>query len=288
MGEHLVSRKQKRMRGRTLPARITAVVSDVDGTLVRRDKSLSERTISSVARLRDAGTAFALVSSRPPRGMTALIERLGISTFVAGFNGGVIATPDLSPVRHHLIAPDVAASAIATIEAAGVEAWVFSGRDWCVRDPNGLRVDFERRTVGFDPTIVADFSAAAQSAAKLVAVSDDGPLLLRVQSELRGLDASAARSQAYYLDVTHPRANKGDALRELARLMGVDVAQVAVLGDGENDLALFEAAGLSIAMGNAAAGVKAKADFVTRSNDEDGVAEALDWFVLRGMRTALA
>ena len=276
------------MSDRTLPARIAAVVSDVDGTLLRHDKSLAAKTISTVTRLRDAGIAFAVVSSRPPRGLTALVDGLNISTFVAGFNGGVIATPDLSPVRRHLIAPDVASQAVAAIERAGVEAWVFSDRDWCVRDPQGLRVDFERRTVGFDPTVVADFSAVAQNAAKIVAVSDDAPLLRRVQDGLRGLDANVARSQTYYLDLTHPQANKGDALREMARLMGVDAARIAVLGDGENDIPLFKAAGLSIAMGNAAATVKAEADFVTGANDEDGAAAAIEWFVTRGMRTALA
>jgi len=275
------------MSDRTLPARIAAVVSDVDGTLLRHDKSLSARTVSTVTGLRDAGIGFAIVSSRPLRGLTALIEGLRISTFVAGFNGGVIATPDLSPVRRHLIAPAVATQAVAAIERAGVEAWIFSERDWCVRDRQGLRVDFERRTVGFDPTIVPNFSAVAQHAAKIVAVSDDAPLLRRLQDGLRGLDANVARSQSYYLDLTHPQANKGDALRELARLMGVGAAQIAVLGDGENDIPLFKAAGLSIAMSNAAATVKAEADFATGANDEDGAAEAIEWFVLRGMRTAL-
>jgi Cof subfamily protein (haloacid dehalogenase superfamily) len=276
------------MSGRNLPDRIAAVVSDVDGTLLRTDKSLATATTDTVRRLRDAGIAFAVVSSRPPRGLTRLIEQLGISTFVAGFNGGIIAKPDLSPVRCHLVSPDVAEEAIAAIEAAGADPWVFSGPDWCIRDPGGVRVDLERRTVGFDPTVVRDFSTVARSAAKIVAVSNDPPRLARVQDGLRGLDANIARSQAYYLDVTHPRANKGDALRELARLMQIDVAQVAVLGDGENDVALFKAAGLSIAMGNAAPDVAREADFVTGTNDDDGAAAALEWFVLGGRRTSPA
>ncbi|MBV8840964.1 MAG: HAD-IIB family hydrolase, partial [Alphaproteobacteria bacterium] len=142
-------------------------------------------------------------------------------------------------------------------------------------------------TVRFDPVVVADFSAVARSAFKIVAVSNDPSLLSRLQNDLGGLDANIARSQTYYLDVTHPLANKGDAVRELARLMQVDVGEVAVLGDGENDVAMFRAAGLSIAMGNAAPDVAAEADFVTASNNEDGVARALDWFVLRGLRRPL-
>jgi Cof subfamily protein (haloacid dehalogenase superfamily) len=241
-------------------------------------------------KLRDARIAFAIVSSRPPRGLKMLIRRLSITTFVAGFNGGVIARPDLSIVASHLIAPDVAAKAIAAIQEAGAQAWVFAGEDWCIRDPNGPHVDLERRTVGFDPVIVSDFSSVAHAAAKIVAVSDDGALLARLQHDLRrafGAGADASRSQAYYLDITHPRANKGDALRELSRLMQVSPSHVAVLGDGENDLALFAHAGLSIAMGNAAPGVAQAADFVTGTNDTDGAAAALDWFVLGGRREAM-
>jgi Cof subfamily protein (haloacid dehalogenase superfamily) len=281
---------RKAMSGREPSPAIAAVVSDVDGTLVRSDKSLSEQTVAAIARLRDAGIAFALVSSRPPRGLKALIERLGIMTFVAGFNGGVIARPDLSIVASHLIAPDVASETIEAIEKAGADAWAFSGEDWYVRKRDGAHVDLERRTVGFDPTTVPDFSGLTQAAAKIVAVSDDGALLARLQNDLRdalGPKANAIRSQAYYLDITSPRANKGDALHELARLMKVSPVHIAVLGDGENDVPLFAQAGLSIVMGNAEPDVMQAADFVTRSNDADGVAAALDWFVLGGRRTAM-
>lgn len=278
------------MTGRALPTRIAAVVSDVDGTLVRRDKALTPRTVETVAKLRGAGIPFAIVSSRPPRGLTMLIERLDITTFVAGFNGGVIARPNLSIVASHLIAPGMARHAIPAIEAAGAHAWVFSGRDWLIRDPNGPRVGLEQRTVGFGPTIVDDFTPVAGTVAKIVAVSDDSAVLTRLQNELRGTlgdGATIVRSQAYYLDITHPLANKGDALLELARLMNVAPSQVAVIGDGENDIALFAQAGLSIAMGNAAAGVAEAADFITGPNDLDGAAAAIEWFVLSGKRAAI-
>jgi Cof subfamily protein (haloacid dehalogenase superfamily) len=276
--------------GRAPPTRIAAVVSDVDGTLVRSDKTLTAQTIETVAALRRAGIPFAIVSSRPPRGLTMLIERLDITTFVAGFNGGVIARPDLSTVVSHLIAPDVARRVIAAIDAAGAHAWVFSGRDWLIRDPHGPRVELEQRTVGFGPTIVDDFASAADTAAKIVAVSDDSAVLTRLQNELRDAlrdSATVVRSQSYYLDITHPLANKGAALLELSSLMDLAPPQVAVIGDGENDIALFAQAGLSIAMGNAAPGVTDAADFVTTSNDLDGAAAAIDWFVLRGKRVAL-
>jgi len=277
------------MSGRALPTTITAVVSDVDGTLVRSDKTLAERTIVSVKKLRDAGIAFAVVSSRPPRGLKVLIEGLGITTFVAGFNGGVIARPDLSIVASHLIAPDAATKAIAAIERAGADAWVFARQDWCVRDPNGPHVDLQR-TVGFDPITVSSFSSLLSAAAKIVAVSDDGALLTGLQNDLcgaLGVNANVSRSQAYYLDITHPLANKGETLHGLSRLMNVAPSHIAVLGDGENDVPLFAQAGLGIAMGNAAPDVARAADFVTGTNDADGAAAVLEWFVLGGRREAM-
>jgi Cof subfamily protein (haloacid dehalogenase superfamily) len=274
-------------RRHSLPENIVAVVSDVDGTLVRNDKSVSPRSVEAVRTLRDAGVKFAIVSSRPPRGLKAIVSRLQITTPVAGFNGGIIASPDLSVITNHLIAPEVAQHAVEAIESSGANAWVFSGDDWFIRDRNGPRVALEERTVGFSPAVVTDFAAVIGAAAKIVAVSDDFALLTRLQGEVRGTLSGLAnivRSQTYYLDFTHPLANKGHALIELARLMAVPTTSTAVIGDGENDVDMFAQAGLSVAMGNANAAVKDAADFVTGSNEDDGVALAIERFVLRGKR----
>ena len=84
---------------------------------------------------------------------------------------------------------------------------------------------------------------------------------------------------------THPLANKGVALSEFAKLMAIPLAEIAVIGDGGNDVAMFERSGLSIAMGNAGPEVKQAADFVTNSNLEDGFADAIEHFILGGQRT---
>src|SRR5690349_5202194 len=118
---------------RPFPERIVAVVSDVDGTLVRSDKSVSPRLIDAVGALRLAGVKLAIVSSRPPRGLKSIISSLDIATPIAGFNGGVIASPDLSVIASHVIAVDVAQHTVEAIKASGADAWVFSGDDWYVR-----------------------------------------------------------------------------------------------------------------------------------------------------------
>jgi hydroxymethylpyrimidine pyrophosphatase-like HAD family hydrolase len=91
--------------------------------------------------------------------------------------------------------------------------------------------------------------------------------------------ATVERSQSYYLDITHPLANKGVALSEIARLLMVPLPEIAVIGDGCNDIAMFERSGLSIAMGNASPSVQRAADFVTDSNRDDGFANAIERFI---------
>ena len=275
-------------RPRPSPVKCSAVISDVDGTLVTDDKILTARAEAAVAELRANGIVFSIISSRPPRGLRMLLDPLGITTPVGGFNGGVIATPDLTVVTEHLLSSQVARRAVETLSARGIPVWVFSGQDWLVRDPDGPYVPLEQRTVGFLPTIVEDFGAALDVAAKIVGVSKNFDLLAQCEHDVRAALADTAfvvRSQSYYLDITHPLANKGAAFSEIAKLLDVPLAEIAAIGDGGNDVAMFERSGLSIAMGNASPPVQRAADFVTESNREDGFAHAIERFILGDTRS---
>jgi Cof subfamily protein (haloacid dehalogenase superfamily) len=264
-----------------VPSKISALISDVDGTLVTDDKNLTLRTKATVAELHARGIIFTIISSRPPRGLRMLLDPLKITMPIASFNGGVIVAPDLSVITEHLLLPQVARRAVDLLNARGVQSWVFAGQDWLVRACDGPFIRREEQTVGFRPTIVEDFAPFA--AAKIVGVSRDFELLEQcerdVHTELAD-QASVARSQPYYLDITHPLANKGVALSELARLLAVPLAEIAVIGDGGNDIAMFQRSGFSIAMGNASPEVQRAADFVTDSNLADGFATAIERFIL--------
>src|ERR1700691_6460353 len=142
---------------RASPFKCSAVISDVDGTLVTDDKVLTAHAEAAVAELRASGIIFSIISSRPPRGLRMLVEPLEITTPVGGFNGGVIATPDLTVVSQHLLLPQVARHAVDRLSARGIQVWVFSGRDWLVRDPDGPFVPLEGHTIRFPPTILWDF-----------------------------------------------------------------------------------------------------------------------------------
>jgi Cof subfamily protein (haloacid dehalogenase superfamily) len=272
---------------RTPTTKISAIVSDVDGTLVTNEKQLTDRTQAAVAAIRKAGLPFSIISSRPPRGIASLMKALDIDRPSAGFNGGVIVAPDLSVLQQCLISPEAARCTVDFLAGRGIDTWVFSGQDWLLTNREGPHVEHEANTVGFPPIAVAEFGKALDSAAKIVGVSKNYDFLKESEIELAklmGNTATVVRSQLYYLDTTDRLANKGLGLLALAKLVGVPPSEIAVIGDGGNDVTMFEQAGLSIAMGNAQPGVKEKADFVTASNGEDGFALAVERFILGGER----
>src|SRR5665647_182573 len=197
--------------------KIGAVVSDVDGTLVTDEKALTERARSAVAKLQAGGIIFGVISARPPRGLLMLLEPLQITTPVIGFNGGVLTDPDMTIITEHLLTPEIARHTVDLLDMHGAQVWVFSGQDWLLRDADQPYVELEQRTVGFRPTIVEKFGSRLDTAAKIVGVSRDIALLAQCEHDAAAAlagRASVVRSQAYYLDITHPLANKGVALSE--------------------------------------------------------------------------
>jgi Cof subfamily protein (haloacid dehalogenase superfamily) len=259
--------------------RIALVVSDVDGTLVTKDKILTERAKTAAHRLHDAGIGFTIVSSRPTIGMGFLIEPLAIKLPVGAFNGSSIVDPELKPVEEHLIPAATAQRAIDLLSEHGVDIWLFTNEKWLTRNPGGEYVSHETRTIKHEPTIVTDFTPYLGSACKIVGASSDAPLLQRCEAMMQeavGQTANAVRSQTYYLDITPPGHDKGTFVQSIARRVGVPLDAVATIGDMRNDLAMFSVSGLSIAMGNATDDVKSQANRVTASNEDDGFAKAME------------
>jgi Cof subfamily protein (haloacid dehalogenase superfamily) len=259
--------------------RIALVVSDVDGTLVTKDKTLTDRARAAVRRLHDAGIGFTVTSSRPTIGMRFLIEPLAIRLPIGAFNGSCIVDPSLRPIEQHLIPPAAVRRSLDVMNEFGVDIWLFTSDLWLTRHPDGDYVPHEKRAIRADPTIVTDFAPYLEIACKIVGSSADAGLLQRceaaIQQEL-GREATAVRSQSYYLDVTPPGCDKGTFVEAMAKRMGISTDAVATIGDMQNDLAMFRKSGLSIAMGNATDDVKKAATHVTTSNEDEGFAGAIE------------
>jgi Cof subfamily protein (haloacid dehalogenase superfamily) len=264
---------------------VRLVIADVDGTLVTQEKILTQRAIQSVMALRAAGIKFAVTSGRPPRGMAMLIDPLKIDEPLAAFNGGVIIKPDLTTiVRENFLPRAMVEKVIQIILDHKLDVWIYTGRDWYVRDVNAPHVAREQWTVKFAPVVVPGFNNLLENVAKVVGVSDDLEAVQRCEKDTQdacGNRASAARSQPYYLDVTHPKANKGEVVLAMSELLNTPVDQIATIGDMPNDVLMFRKSGVSIAMGNASPEVQKSATYVTASNEQEGFAKAMEKVVLQ-------
>ena len=261
---------------------IRFVVSDVDGTLLTPDKRITEATRAAVHKLNAAGIGFTLVSSRPTVGMTFLIEPLALSLPFGAFNGSSIVDPQLRQIEHHTIPPAVAKRCLAVLEKFGTDVWLFSHDQWLIRDISGEYVELEQRAIRHAPDVVADFTPHLHDISKIVGASSDPVLLRRCEEAMRdavGLEATAVRSQAFYLDITPPDHDKGTFVEAMARRLDVPLEAVATIGDMENDLPMFARSGLSFAMSDAADEIKRHASYVTAPSEEDGFARAIEMIV---------
>ena len=267
---------------------ISAVLADVDGTLVTKNKLLTERAIQAVNRLRERGVVFTICSGRPPRGLRMLVEPLRLTMPMAAFNGGVIVLPDLSVLDERGLPDYVVPAIVEAIEAHGLDVWIYSATHWYVRSRQAARVDREASTTQSEPTVVATFDGVLTGVVKIVGVSDDHDRVATCEAELQrvfGTQISAARSQPYYLDVTHPTATKATVVERLARYLKIPAEAIATVGDQPSDVLMFERSGLSVAMGNATADVQRRATHVAASHEDEGFADAVDRFILPRART---
>jgi Cof subfamily protein (haloacid dehalogenase superfamily) len=262
---------------------VDLVLADVDGTLVTPEKELTDRTVLAVQRLRAAGIRFSVTSGRPPRGMAMLIDPLGLTLPIAAFNGGLFVQPDMTVIEQRVIPASAVAQTVHLLDAHRLDVWLYRGTDWLVRSADAPHVAREAATVRFPPVRVEDFAGVTEGVVKIVGVSDDERRMARAEAAARaelGDHVSAACSQPYYLDVTHPDANKGRVVGHFAREYALSAARIATIGDMPNDVLMFAHSGLSIAMGNASREVQRAARRVTASNAEDGFALAIERFVL--------
>lgn len=267
-----------------MAGRVKMVVADVDGTLLTSDKKITPATVEAVRKLRAAGIRFAVASARPPLGLRYLFTQLGVEMPSGAFNGALIVEPKPGlqawssiPLAHRMVAPLIDFN-----ESFGLDTWLYAGNDWYVSDRDNGYVATERETVGMFPEGMPSSHRMPRSVHKIAGIGAPRAVAAAeaaLAEEFTGL-AHGARSQPFELDITHPHASKGAVIRWLADTYSLEREQIAVIGDGEVDIAMFAEAGTAIAMGNAPDNVKAAADHVTVGCDDSGFANAMERFVL--------
>jgi Cof subfamily protein (haloacid dehalogenase superfamily) len=204
---------------------------------------------------------------------------------LAAFNGGVITQPDLTTVlRQNFLPATAVKQTVQLILQHKLDVWIYTDTTWFVRDVNAPHVAREQWTVKFAPVVTTALESLVDRVAKVVGVSDDLDAVARCEKDVQqacGASVSAARSQPYYLDVTHPKANKGEVVLAMSELLKIPAEEIATIGDMPNDVLMFVKSGISIAMGNASPEVQKSATYVTTSSEEEGFANAMEQFVLQ-------
>ena len=268
----------------TLP--IALVISDIDGTLITSNHEIAESTRRAAMRLYERGINLSLCSSRPPRSIRPLAETLALRSPFAAFNGALIVTSDGEVKLRSTLPSAIIARLKAIADGFGLGLWLYDEEDWWVATPDAF-VEREEHTSGFAPRIEGYDERLKGEATKLTVV---GKPELVAQAEQRVLtvlasEVSASRSKPRFLDVTAYGIHKGSAVRRIASVFNVTPAQVAVIGDGPNDIEMFREAGVSIAMGQGVDEVIEAARFITSSNDNDGWARGIEKYVLGAVQT---
>lgn len=268
---------------RDIHPRVRLLIADIDGTLVNKEKLLTPRSVQALQRLNDAGILFGVTTGRPPAGTRMLVDSLPGLKFIAGFNGGIVVRRDFSLFKLNLLPAAAAQQVVQIIEEHKMDVWLYTDKDWFVRDPKAYRVDREQATVQFPPKVTPSFEGLFDRVTKIVGISKDYDAVARCEKDVQdrcGASVSAARSQPFYLDVTHPKANKGEVVIMASEFAGIPTQEIATIGDMPNDITMFNKSGISIAMGNASPEVQRAATYVTASHEEEGFARAVEDFIL--------
>lgn len=261
--------------------KISLVISDVDATLITPEHEITPRAMQAVRELHKRGIAFTIASSRPPRGLQAFAKQLELTEPFAAFNGGVIQKPNGETLVKHTLSREICESAFEIAQKFGIELWIYCDHDWHVGRVTPF-VEREQNTIGFKAVIEDDLRNMFGTASKLVIVGY--PAIIEevepIAMEAFGAEVSATRSKPRFLDITAKEAHKGTVVKELAQVLSIPTTEIAVIGDGLNDVAMFQHAGFSIAMGQADVEVKNAAIVVTKANTEEGFAYAIEKFIL--------
>ncbi len=263
---------------------IRLLACDMDGTLFRQDLAISPRVRDAVARAQRAGVLVVLATGRMPVAACAFVDLLGLAGPQIYANGALIQTVAGEVVFHQPVPAAVAAQVVAYCQKRHLHLNAYVG-DTVYVERLGPEAEFTRQLNRVDPVPVPSLAArlAETEPTKLVVVRlpvVETGLLPELQAAFRD-DLLVFSSVPQYCEMVNLLVDKGRALRALTEQLGLTASEVAAIGDGDNDRTLLEAAGLPIAMGNATERLKQIARYVVGPVEADGVAEAIDRFILK-------
>ena len=264
---------------------IKLVALDLDDTLLDPNLKISEESIRLIQEVRKRGVRITISTGRMYPSALPYALQLGIDVPIITYQGACVKNSLSEEVLYFKpVPPKLAHEVIQFFQSSGVHCHSYFG-DCLVMESLTEEGGFYSRLAGVEATIVDDLLGSLETSAalKIMAISNDEPKLLVLEEQLKfkyGAKLHITRSKPYFLEVMHPEADKAKALEVIARHYRIDQQDVMAIGDSYNDIEMLQWAGVGVAMGNAHESVKDAADFVTSSNEEDGVAQALRRFIL--------
>lgn len=268
------------------------VILDIDGTLLDNEKQITPYTKAILLKMQQLGVKIVLASGRPTHGVLPIAHALELDKnggYVLSYNGGQII--DMS-TGQLLFEKRVDPSMLAYLErkAKKNNLPIFTYQEDLIitNTPDNKWIRQEAALNGMQVKGVADFVEAVDFApCKCMLVSDDEKVLVDLENHWKKRLAGSLdvfRSETYFLEIVPEQIDKANTLSVLLEKLHVDPKQIIAIGDGVCDVTMIQLAGLGVAMGNAQESVKLCADYVTSSNEENGVANVVEKYVLSAIR----
>lgn len=265
-------------------SKIRLVAFDLDGTLIGRDMTVRPRVIAAIEKMREAGVAGAIATGRMYRNAVPFAHGLGFAAPVICYQGAAIVDPGNDEIlREDPLANDAALEVVRAAHEWGAYVQLYRDDSYYCEDEDRWAKIYERVS-GVRPIVVPSleeaFAGRGSTKAVLVVDPSDADRYIHMLRERLGDRAYVTRSYPEFVEIMNPAVDKGDALRWIAQRMGIAMDEVAAIGDAWNDEPLLDAAGFGIAMGSAPEGLRAIADATVADLENDGVAEAIERYVL--------
>ncbi|KLV25094.1 haloacid dehalogenase [Niallia circulans] len=267
------------------------IVLDMDDTLLTDDHIISEATKTALMLAQEKGVKVVLASGRPTYAMLDAAKELRLAeygSFILSFNGAKITNCQTNEeVFSSTLSPETVHQLFDLSQRENI--WIHTYmNDEIITQENNPFTEIEGKLTGLPIKTVADFKQTVSTpVVKVLMVKEENYLKeveARLQKELAN-DLSVMRSKPYFLEFTELGVTKGTSLAILIEKLGISREEVIAIGDSYNDVAMIEFAGLGVAMGNAPDDVKQLADYVTDTNNNDGIAKVIDTFILEPLIT---
>lgn len=264
---------------------VKLVAIDLDDTLLDSGLRISESCVSTINAVQEKGVLVTLATGRMYRSALPYARQLNMDIPLITYQGALVKNSGSEEVLYYKPLPeDIAIKVMEFFKTEEVHYQIYID-DRLYMESLTEEGKYYSNLAGVKPVIVDNLieTSREHETMKILAVTENEKHLLDMEIDLKnryGKNLNITRSKPFFLEIMNHLANKGDALQVVSAHYNIDRKDVLAVGDSYNDLAMIEWAGIGVAMGNARDAVKEAADFVTTSNEEEGVAEALKRFVL--------